>query len=365
MKTKIFQSILVIVVLLFVASWFYKLIYLLVLSLIWKKEIKEKIPYRHTFMVLMAVLAVGLFHTMPRYRLHTSDRIQLIYQDQQGNPVRPPMTHYLANVLLPEEEIMNLGIWAARCGATFIPYVGGGSILHQFQMDDWHGKIGNFYRPARKLNWSGCFMMSGTTSQVFNMLGMKQTQSVYLVKPKHFDAEKKYPVVFFCHGALGNWKLYQGLWKDLDDCIVLSVGTKDWSGIFRYNDIKQLFTRQLPFLKQLGYQVDESQLHIMGLSNGGTAVNVAYNNFSKRLKSITYLSTGIHQTYPVRSKILMVGGGKDPSAGSNPGAYRKLQAQGSPSALYWDKDETHFILVNHQDQILEFLNREMLGHEQK
>ena len=28
----------------------------------------------------------------------------------------------------------------------------------------------------------------------------------------------------FCHGYLGNWQLYQGIWKDLNNCIVLSIG---------------------------------------------------------------------------------------------------------------------------------------------
>ena len=360
MKTKIIKTILLGALFLFVVSAFYKLIFALLIVMVWKKELKVRLPWQHSYAAIMGLFAIGIFVAMPSYFNASGSRIQLIYQDQKGEAVRPPMSHYLINVFLPEEEIMNLGVWGARIGMRCMPYVGG-SILKQFQTDDGDGKIGNFYRPYRKLNWSGAFMMSGTTSQVCNMIGMKRTQSVYLIKPRHYDADKKYPVVFFCHGGLGNWKLYQGLWKDLDDCIVLSVGTRDWSGIFGYNDIKTLFTRQLPFLKNMGYKIDESQLHIMGLSNGGTAVNVAYTSFAKRFKSITFISTGIHQTYPIRSKIVMVGGGKDGSSGSLPGGSRRLKANGTKQALYWDQNETHFILVNQQDEVLKFLNKEILN----
>ena len=104
--------------------------------------------------------------------------------------------------------------------------------------------------------------------------------------------------------------------------------------------------------------MDESQLHIMGLSNGGTAVNVAYNKFSNHFKSITFISTGIHQTYPIKSKVLMIGGGHDSSAGSLPPAARAFKKQGSPYSIYWDKKETHYILVNQADEICNYLNQE-------
>ena len=217
-------------------------------------------------------------------------------------------------MFLPEEEICNIGIWGARIVPKVIPLANW--ILEEFNYDDKKGNISKFMRPFNRLNWDGLFMMSGTTSQIFNMAGIDNTQSVYLIKPKNHDKNKEYPVVFFMHGYLGNWKLYQGVLKGLEDFIVLSVGTKTWSGIYTKHDINALFTKQIPFLENLGYKVDKDNLHIMGLSNGGSAVNVAYNGFSKKFKTITFISTGIHQTYPISSKVLLIGGGKDHSSGS-------------------------------------------------
>lgn len=198
----------------------------MLLALVWRKEIKAKKVWGYK--AVMGVLLIVMLCVLPRYRYNTSDRVQLIYQDQNGNPEYPPITHYLVNVFLPEEDICNFGIWGTRIVPKVIPLTNW--ILEEFNYDDEKGNISKFMRPYNRLNWNGLFMMSGTTSQVFNMLGLgEKTQSVYLIKPKNYDSEKIYPVVFFMHGFLGNWKLYQGVLKGLEDCIVLSVGTETWS----------------------------------------------------------------------------------------------------------------------------------------
>lgn len=352
---KIFKTIVLAILFLFFASWFYKIMVLMLLAHAWRKDIKAKKVWGYK--VIMGILLIAMFCVLPRYRYNTSDRVQLIYQDKKGKPVYPPLTHYVVNVFLPEEEICNIGIWGARIVPKVIPLANW--ILDEFNYDDEKGNISNFYSPFNRLNWNGLFMMSGTTSQVFNMIGIDNTQSVYLIKPKNYDENKKYPVVFFMHGYLGNWKLYQGVLKGLEDCIVLSVGTETWSGIYTRGDIKALFTKQIPFLENMGYNVDRKNLHIMGLSNGGSAVNVAYNGFSGKFKTITFISTGIHQTYPISSKVLLIGGGKDHSSGSLRGAYRTLKRNGTKTDLYWDDKDTHFILVNQTDEIIDFVNKNL------
>lgn len=352
---KAFKTIILGVLFLFFASWFYKIVVLMLLAYLWRTEIMAKKEWGYK--AVMGVLLVAMFYVLPRFRYNTSDRVQLIYQDKKGNPEYPPITHYLVNVFLPEEEVCNFGIWGARIVPKVIPLANW--ILEEFNYDDKKGNIGNFYRPFNRLNRDGLFMMSGTTSQVCNMIGIDNTQSVYLIKPKNYDENKEYPVVFFMHGFLGNWKLYTGVLKGLEDCIVLCVGTETWSGIYTMHDINTLFTKQIPFLENLGYKVDKNSLHIMGLSNGGSAVNVAYNGFSNKFKTITFISTGIHQTYPISSKVLLIGGGKDHSAGTLQGAYRTLKNNGGKTDLYWDDEETHFILVNQTDEIINFLNKNL------
>jgi hypothetical protein len=352
---KIVKTIILAILFIFFASWFYKIVVLMFLAHLWRRDIKAKEGWGYK--AIMIVLLLSMFCVLPRYRFNTSDRVQLIYQDKNGIPEYPPITQYLINVFFPEEEICNFGIWAARIVPNLIPV--NNWILEEFTYDDKKGNIGNFYRPFNRLNWNGLFMMSGTTSQVCNMIGIDNTQSVYLIKPKNYNENKEYPIVFFMHGFLGNWKLYTGILKGLEDCIVLCVGTKTWSGIYTKHDINSLFAKQIPFLENLGYKIDENNLHIMGLSNGGSAVNVAYNNFSNKFKTITFISTRINQTYPISSKVLLIGGGKDHSSSSLHSAYRTLKSNETETDLYWNDEDSHFIFVNRADEIIEFMNKNL------
>ena len=106
----------------------------------------------------------------------------------------------------------------------------------------------------------------------------------------------------------------------------------------------------------MGYNIDEKNLHLIGLSNGGSASNIAYNSFSNKFRTISFMSTSIEQSYPVQSKVLLIGGGYDPSSRSLKPAYNKLKSNGMATELYWQHDEGHYMLVNKSEEIMSFLN---------
>ena len=89
---KIFKTILLAILFLFFASWFYKIVMLMLLAYTWRKEIKAKKEWGYK--AIMGVLLIAMFCVLPRYRYNTSDRVQLIYQDKKGTPEYPPLTHY-------------------------------------------------------------------------------------------------------------------------------------------------------------------------------------------------------------------------------------------------------------------------------
>lgn len=354
MRTKLLKTGLLLLCFLFFVSWFYKTIMLMLLVSVWRRELR--LWRARSFKAVMAVLIIALFFVMPRYRYNTSDRVQLIYQDENNSPVLPPVHHYLINVLFPEEEICNLGVWGARIlPKRLFPFAGW--LLDEFKYENKRGNTGKFVKPYRMLNRRGLYPMSGITSQLCNMMGLGNTRSVYLIKPENYDENRTYPVVFFMHGLLGNWKNYAGISLKFEDCIVMCVGTKDWSGIYDANDIENLFTDQIPFLEKSGYKVDRNNLHIIGLSNGGSASNVAYQNYSSEFKSIAFISTGIHQTFPISSEVLLVGGGKDHSSASLPAAYKTLKGNGTQVDMYWGEDESHYVLLSQFDEVASFLNK--------
>lgn len=360
MIKKFIYTALLLLLLLFFQSFIYCVLTLIAISFVWRLEFKKLFPWRFSFTLLVGTFVLILWGVMPQYRISVNKRQQLIYQDENGNPMSPPVTHYLFNVVFPEEEIINMGIWAVRLGSNFTDKLGlDSSLVNQFKSEATNG-IDNFYIPMRKLNWSGQFMMSGTTSQLFNMQGWgEKTKSVYLITPKNYNPDKKYPVVFFCHGYLGNWKLYQSLLNELDECFVLSLSTETWNGRFTENDIANIFEKQIPFFAKMGYQIDANDLHLIGLSNGGTASDIAYKNYNEKFKTIVYISSDINQTYHIPSRVLLIGGGKDADTQKLPDVYKKIKSNGGEVALYWDDYKTHYVFVQENLEIIEFLKREM------
>lgn len=182
---------------------------------------------------------------------------------------------------------------------------------------------------------------------------------VYITRPRHYDKTVKYPVVFFAHGYLGSWELYQGLFSQLYNCFVVSIGTQNLSDIFNYQDINKVFIKYLPMLKDEGYSIEESRLHLIGLSNGGTASNVALRSFSSKFQTITYISTSCDVIKQLETKVILFGGGKDASAAGLPSAARRLQKCGTMTALMFDENENHYMMVHQAEEMLEFLNKEM------
>lgn len=354
-------------VLCFVASLEYQTLVMMLLLFVWRKKISRWCVFsskkwgrtvaRHSWKLLMALLVVQFWIALPRYRMGSDDRLQLYYVSEQGERVSTPISHWLFNALVPEEEVMNLGVWGARYGGSLLEKFGiGGGMAEQFKNDDAQGKISNFYKPYRSLDLKGLSLVSGTTSQIFNDFGIRsRTKSVYVLRPTSYDAEKTYPVVFFCHGYLGNWKLYQGLFAGMDDCFVVSCGTEGLSGIFAYDDISGLLNQIIPMLEREGHKINHEALYLVGLSNGGTACEVAQSSFPNRFKSITYISTGIHHTSKTRSTINLIGGGKDPSSSTMYPAYRTLKKNGTKANILWYDDESHFVLINKVGDIMSFI----------
>lgn len=342
----------------FVVSWFYKLLLLGLILWMWHGQIARWVPWPYTNKVIAAVWIVLVVVSLPRYRWNSSDRVRLIYQDEQYRPINPPLLHYAANALVPEEEVMNAGVHVAGKFGNFLDVPVGGSLREQMSETYGHDPSG-FSWPTRSLRRTGNNPLSGTMAQMGNMAGVGggKTQSVYVIAPEDYDAAKTYPVVVFCHGYLGNWRLYQGVLKDLKNCIVISVGTDDLSGIFSRADIKAVFDHQLPFLERLGYKIDRSQVHLIGLSNGGSAAQAAFDGFSHRLKSITYMSCSPSSTRHVPCQINLIGGGKDHASSGHPGLLRSLRANGVDADMQWLPEANHYTLLEQRQQVVDFLNR--------
>ena len=349
-KKNVVLTIVLLSLFLYFVSPLYRLLTLVGLVLVWRKELNNRYVGISKKLVI-AILFLMMIMALP----FNWGRTKLVYQDENYHPTHTPISHWIISALVPESEIMNAATLVCTTRiAEVIPlkpfqsFVNG--ILYKQYQEDF-GIRHAMLKPYRKVHKPLGTPVSGIWSQCANMAGMKQTRAVFIQKPKHYDANKEYPLVVFCHGYMGNWLGYQGVFKDIDNCIILSIGTKDISGIFKYDDINKIFTKQIPFLEELGYKIDKSNVHIMGLSNGGSAVKIAYNNFSSKFASITFVSTGM-LSHKVPCAVYYVGG-CDTNAG---GCYKQAKANGMKTACLYNPKWNHYLIMRHMNAFTEFMN---------
>ncbi len=365
MTKKCILSVLVVVAWACLVTMFYKTIMLMLLFLVWKKQIFEWLPLwmtKYGMKPYWMCFVLCLWMAMPRYRIDSGDRVRLVYLDEKGTAKHPPLLQYFVNTLIPEEEVVNFGIR----NVAIAKYMGiGSTLIRQANDDVANGKIRNFIYAYDNLDMEN--PMSGVYAQAFHDFLGEEERAVYICDPKGDENVKwskdngfKYPLVVFCHGYWGNWQLYQGVWKDLNNCIVLSIGTRGLDGIFGQRDINEIFSYYIPALERMGYHIDKQQIHLMGLSNGGSVVVAAmHSSHAKNFKSITTVSCNLGGLRKVPCQVNLIGGGQDNSSRLMPTQASQLSKMGVNVGLFFNPEENHFILVNEHEGIIEFLKKRM------
>ena len=84
---KVIKSVLLLLPFLFFESWFYKIICLILMAVVWREDLRAM--HKWLFRGVLIALFVGLFWVLPRYRYNTSDRVRLIYQDENYKSCSP------------------------------------------------------------------------------------------------------------------------------------------------------------------------------------------------------------------------------------------------------------------------------------
>ena len=349
----------------------------MLIALVWQGRIREKRPVcikPYGIKAMWVCLALVLWMAMPRCRIECGDRVRMVYLNDKGNEEHTPLLDYIINTLVPEEEVVNFGLRNIQLVRPILSICGmhlNGLLINQASEEMDNGKISNFFKPYDNLGQDN--PLSGVYPQFFNQLLGGNERAVYICEPKGDDILEwskdngfKYPLVVFCHGYLGNGKLYQGIWKDLDNCIVLSIGTQNLSGIFEQGDITDILNFYIPALERMGYNIDKEQLHLIGLSNGGSAIESAmHSSYANKFKSLTTISCNLEGLKRVKCQVNFIGGGKDNFSNRMPSQYRQLKAMGVDASIYFKEDENHFILVNKREEIIRFLKDRILSKTTK
>lgn len=343
-------------------SAFHDMILLMLLVYLWRETIKGRLQawWKHAYRCVWCVLGALTLMLMPRPFALPTDRVQLKYFDDNGKRISTPLVHWLAELVIPEETVCATG---TIVGTILTPirafFPSSNSIIRNFDEEVRTLRILKFGDAYRNNNLALESPMSGVTPQLLRSWGIGSSRAAYVIKPRHYDCEKEYPVLFFCHGYLGNWKLYTGMLRGIDNHIVVCMGTEDWSGMFTHRHIKEIKSIFLPLLADMGLKADTNNISIMGLSNGGTATDAAYAWNANFFKNIVYVSTDVNHTSNTSAKVMIIGGGKDYCAPSMRTAMHRLKSKGQKSAFHFEESQTHFILLGDMRGCLKFLNKEL------
>lgn len=355
-------TILLIIVIVMPGSAFHDMLLIMWVVYLWRHAIREKLQawWKYAYHGMWCLLCALTLLLMPRPFVLPTDRVRLIYLDEKGKRTSTPALYWLAELVIPEETLCAIG----TIGTIFLNPIKqlipiSRSLMNNFDEEVRTLRILKFGTPYRNNNLALEAPMSGVVPQVLQTHGIGSSRAAYVISPRHYDSTKKYPVLFFCHGYLGNWKLYTGMLRNIDDHIVVCMGTEDWSGIFTRRHIKEIKSLYLPLLADMGYKVDRNDISIMGLSNGGSAADAAYAWNADFFKNIIYVSTGVNHTGSTQAKVMIIGGGKDPCAPSMKAGMKRLKAKGQKSAFYFDERQTHFILLGDMKSCLKFLKKEL------
>ena len=360
MKGKAIITILLGIFILLPGSWFHDMIILMVIVFIWRKEIKTIINrrWKYGYAAMWTVLGCLTLLLMPRPFALPTDRVQHIYFNSQGEKVNAPLSHWVMNIIMPEETMTAIGsVIPLTPLRDFLPI--GESILKDYDTELKSGGLLNIGRVYRNNSLALESPLSGVIPQAISRhIGGKE-RSAYIIKPKGYDKNKEYPVLFFAHGYLGNWKLYTGLLREVKDHLVVCMGTEDYSGIFTNKHIKEIHSLYLPMLEQMDYKIDKNAISVMGLSNGGSAIDEAYVYSPNSFKNLIYVSTGVNHSSKTKAKVMIIGGGRDHCAGSMKKGMNSLAANNVKSSFCFDEKHTHFKLVSDMENCIDFLNREL------
>jgi len=189
---------------------------------------------------------------------------------------------------------------------------------------------------------------------------------VYVYAPVSPSNSQPKPVLVFFHGSGGNFKAYLWILSKLADRLgFVLVAPSNGLGNWTTQSSAQGLADALAAASHVA-TVDQEQVRIMGLSNGGLAVSQLAAIQGSRFASVTLLSP-VFATSEIRSgsfadqnkgrRVLVVTGGRDDRV---PLDYVQqnvalMKRAGAQVTLHSFDDADHFLMFSHRDRLLPIL----------
>jgi hypothetical protein len=341
-------AILLILFLLF-TSWHLKIVFLYLIFL----SLRQSIPdYKyHKKIINRSALAMFLLSFIIFFPDRTADKddyIQSVYIDKKtGDEIGEPIIPYLTNII-GEGEIMT----AVSIGSYFIPdniFKGSalGNVINYMQGTYFFNN--NFHTKYRELENNEDTPPHNVPFQIMQDMGFYKNINHYYLHIPDVENIEDCEVIVYCHGYTGNWVLYSSLFAEYTNAIIIAVETPSFSGYFSGRAMKNIVQNVIPHAyKRIG--IPYKKPHIIGLSNGGSAINYAAANYPKTFQSYTILSASLRSYPKTNKKVHVIYGSKDYSGGISSkipkSKYVRHRIKGEDHSLLVARPKLTFDLIN-------------------
>jgi hypothetical protein len=338
-----------IAIILFFVSWHIKIIFVFILLMVLRRHIpsydeNKKTINRGVFILFF----LSFWFLFPNRTSDSDDYIQSIYFDiKTRNKVKTPFIPHLTNIV-GEGDIMAI----VSLASYFIPenYFKGSAIGDVIKYNkSTYFVNNNFHSFYRKMEPKKT-PPHNVPFQIMQDMGYyKGTSHYYLHLPNTDNLQDK-EVIVFCHGYAGNWLLYTELFAKFTNAIIIAVETPSFSGYFSNITMNNIIDRVLPHAyEQVG--ISYKKPHLVGLSNGGSAINTSIVSYPNEFKSFTILSASLENTPRTNRKVNIIYGSNDRSGGVN----NKIPK--SKYIRHLIKGEDHSLMVARPDTTFELINK--------
>jgi pimeloyl-ACP methyl ester carboxylesterase len=297
---------------------------------------------------IWVVLTLVLYLRAPDGRTSPTARVQNRYADGQWHFRRLALGN-----LLPELDQLKLGF-------QLVPYVD--HLFNRKQartLDRWTTGIYQELEKDADFHALGSVMPDAYDE----IWGFSPNRGHYfLCKPRQMNAARPAPVLVFLHGSGGNFKAYTWLLSQLaDELGVVVIAPTYGVGTWRQQDTARVITAALNDAAK-AVSLDRSQVHLMGLSNGGEGVCQAAAELGSQLRSLSLLSPVFDLRREVAARVvsqwkgrpvLVVTGALDDRVPHDyvTSAVETLQRGGINVAFKTIEDADHFMLFSHRKAV--------------
>jgi pimeloyl-ACP methyl ester carboxylesterase len=346
---RILFSLLCFVLLLCAVSWHLKILLLYFIFLLLKKFIPQyakhqKIINRGAF----ALLLITLWFSFPNRTSGEDDYLQSVYFNHNTKEtVSMPWVPYFTNMLGEGDVMMAIALVSkiipvddltkSRVAREMFSYSRDKSITQN-----------NFIVPYRQLEWKGN-PPHNVPFQLLKGIGWYRNIDHYFLHIPEGKKPEDCEIIVFCHGYSGNWLLYSELFAENTDAIIIAVETSDFNGHFDKRTMDGIINTILPHtMKRIG--ITNRKAHLVGLSNGGSAINTALRNYPALFKTYTIISASLYTSPKIKSKTHIIYGSNDLSGGVDSripeNTFKKYVIKGENHTLLVSKPEVVFKLIN-------------------